>query len=403
MFALVNVNGINKEVYLGNLCYKSRPLEYAALIGYTRDGRENPFLAGLKARIVYATLGSFESLKNVGGFFFQTWKYVKEKNPTQAMENIGKIALQVLMIAVLYYPVFGKIAILSQPVIGFICPEAMLWIQKHFGLIAEFFEGLNKQLPVFEGEIDGATIKGKKTWENGYMEEGEFNEDGNLVKGKKTWPHGVELDGDFIEGKFVKGTMTWPEGLIQNGSFISREFAREDGAWNKGLGLSSVSGEFKNGQLVKGRKIWIEDCIEDGDFNADGKLVKGTRTLRGVKYKGDFNADGLFFKGEKTWPSGLYAVGEFNKGGELVKGTKTWPDGSYEKRDYDKDGKFVKGTKTWPDGSYEERDYDKDGKFVKGPRKEPDGTIRSFEFIGDRSNNFCDKNTSYFFSISQDS
>jgi len=203
MFALVNVNGVNREVYLGNLSWKSRSLEYAALIGYTRFGWMHPFMAGLISRVVYITLGVFESLK-IKECHSLVDKNIK-KNLTHDKINIGRKALEMLIVPM-------------QLVIGCIRPVAMLQIQIYFGLIADFFEGLNKNIPLFKGEMDGTTAKGRKTWPDSHIEDGKFK-DNILIDGMKIYPNGNKDEGKFEDGIFVEGTRTYPNGTKDKGNF----------------------------------------------------------------------------------------------------------------------------------------------------------------------------------------
>jgi len=123
------VEGSGVKVYLDPISYSSNPLKYVAERKYRKEYETHPYWSELKARAVYATFGSFESIKNVGGFISLAGKKITEGSLSEFAINVVKAVCQTCAIVI---PV--------QPFVGFfIHPDAMLKMQISFGLIADVF------------------------------------------------------------------------------------------------------------------------------------------------------------------------------------------------------------------------------------------------------------------------
>jgi hypothetical protein len=113
--------------------------------------------------------------------------------------------------------------------------------------------------------------KGKRT-KNGIIEEGEFI-DGELEKGKKTYPDGTILDGNFDwQIKLTKGTRILPNGTKEEGKF-ERNQLNGKGKVTIPKG-DTIEGFFRDGKLDGfGRIIHHDGSIKEGLFKM-GELVE---------------------------------------------------------------------------------------------------------------------------------
>ena len=80
---------------------------------------------------------------------------------------------------------------------------------------------------VYEGDLvnDIPHGKGKYTWPSGNVYEGDWVNGYRTGKGKFTWPNGAVYEGDWVNDvKTGKGKYTWANGLVQEGNFKDGKF-----------------------------------------------------------------------------------------------------------------------------------------------------------------------------------
>ncbi|KAL8061124.1 hypothetical protein ABFX02_02G067900 [Erythranthe guttata] len=197
---------------------------------------------------------------------------------------------------------------------------------------------------VYLGAVKGMTPhgKGKYTWLDGTIYEGDWVEGKMTGKGKIYWPSQATFEGDFSGGYLHGfGTFTGSEGSFYRGSWkmnsqhgIGRKQYRNsdiyDGCWREGVHEGSgryawssgnvYIGTWKNGRM-SGRGImkWLNGDIFDGFWS------NGLRHGSGLYRFGDGSYYfGTWSKGLKDGPGTFYRAGnkhlsKLNLGGHKVK------------------------------------------------------------------------------------
>lgn len=160
-------------------------------------------------------------------------------------------------------------------------------------------DGDEGDLIIEEGEFDnGYLIKGKITYADGSLEEGEFNEEGlngigkSKIKDEENEWHLEE--GKFENGILIEGKIIYADGLVENGEF------NEEGELNG-----------------KGMRIWPEDGgFQDGIWQND-EFIEGTVKLvydNGSSYEGNMKDDEYHGYGKLIKQDGSIAEGIWNMG-----------------------------------------------------------------------------------------
>ena len=80
----------------------------------------------------------------------------------------------------------------------------------------------------FEGDCSNGKGKGKYTFANGDVYEGDFVGGHRTGKGKLTFANGDIYEGDFVFGQRTgKGKFTWPIGDVYEGDFMGNQMHGE--------------------------------------------------------------------------------------------------------------------------------------------------------------------------------
>lgn len=132
---------------------------------------------------------------------------------------------------------------------------------------------------IYEGRFTNGTFRhGKKMMPNGSLEEGQFHHNKLHGQGKRTF-RGMIEEGNFLCGKLRnQGKKTFPSGAIEEGNFLGGAFV---GPGTKHLADGTIEeGEFANGKLRgPGKRILSDGTIEEGYFNNGNLHGKGRRIL----------------------------------------------------------------------------------------------------------------------------
>ncbi|KAI4296247.1 hypothetical protein L6164_036220 [Bauhinia variegata] len=178
--------------------------------------------------------------------------------------------------------------------------------------------------------------KGKYTWSDGTVYEGDWEEGKRTGKGLIVWPSGASYEGEFSGGYLHgHGTFKTPDGSIYTGTWrmsaqhgIGRkEYSNLDfyeGLWKEGIREGSGRYSWNNGDMFTGN--WIRGKIEgrgvmkwtNGDI-FDGWWLNGVRHGSGVYRFGD---GGLYIG---TWSKGLKdGKGTFYPAGSKQPSLRKW-------------------------------------------------------------------------------
>jgi hypothetical protein len=132
----------------------------------------------------------------------------------------------------------------------------------------------------------------------------------------KGWRYEIDGDGSDIN----KGRLTFTDGSLYEGEI---ENGKPNGKGKKTYNSGEIyEGDWKDGKRHgKGKVTWVDGGVYEGDF-ADGKITgKGKETWNGIIYEGDF-VDSIYHgKGKRTWPDGFVKDGEW-KNGEFLEEEK---------------------------------------------------------------------------------
>jgi hypothetical protein len=120
--------------------------------------------------------------------------------------------------------------------------------------------------------------KGKHTWPNGEVYDGQWKDDKGHGEGKHTWPSGAVYDGQWQDGKHHgTGKYTWPDGAVY------------DGQWQDGKHHGT------------GKSTWPDGAVYDGQWQDDKRHGKGKYTWpNGEVYDGAWLNNQRHGKGKYT-------------------------------------------------------------------------------------------------------
>ena len=129
--------------------------------------------------------------------------------------------------------------------------------------------------PVYEGDWQKGhrTGKGKMTWPNGDVYEGDWQKGHRAGKGKYTWPNGDVYEGDWQKNQRTgKGKMTYAsggvkEGVFQDGTFLGTE-AEVERKEKRRLAQLEVERILKAAAKAKFQKIF-NACLLDKSSGMD--------------------------------------------------------------------------------------------------------------------------------------
>lgn len=265
------------------------------------------------------------------------------------------------------------------------------------------------QLPngdTYDGDVDDENKRqgrGKYTFADGRIYEGEWKDGKPNGIGKFTWPDGQFYEGDYIDNKkHGKGKMTWPDGRFYEGDWKD-DYINGKGTmtWHNG---QIYEGEWKDDNMNgKGKLVESDGGIYEGNF-VNGKM-KGTGTYKSVNpdrtitYKGEFQNDkfsghgkyifqtsndpsyvveyvGMYDNGLKDGVGYMYTsrknlkgtiYGHF-EGGNMISavGKRIQEDGTINEGDF-KNNKIIEGKRTGPNNAYTyEGTFDNNGNPLEG-------------------------------------
>ncbi len=170
---------------------------------------------------------------------------------------------------------------------------------------------------IYEGDfVNGElTGKGKYTFTNGDIYEGKFAYGELTGKGKYTWTSGEIYEGDFVDGKRTgRGKLTSSNGDIYEGNFVDGKLT------GKGKFISS-NGNIYEGDFVDGKLTGQGVCRFANGEDYIGAFIDGKRQGYGTQYgingvdihrgkwendkfveknESDYNIDRLFFETLKS-------------------------------------------------------------------------------------------------------
>ena len=203
----------------------------------------------------------------------------------------------------------------------------------------------------FSGEVKGLLPhgKGKYSWSDGTVYEGDWDQGKISGKGKLIWSSGAKYEGDFSGGYLHGiGTMTSPDQSVYSGAWRMnvrhglgrKEYCNSDlydGSWREGSQEGRGSYSWTNGNRYIGSwkkgKMGGRGVMRWGNGDLfDGFWLNGCRHGSGV-YK---FADGSLYFG--TWSRGVKdGKGIFYPAGSKHPSLKKW----CRSLEYDDTGKFV--------------------------------------------------------------
>lgn len=168
------------------------------------------------------------------------------------------------------------------------------------------------------------TGKGKATYPNGDIYDGEFVKGLREGKGKYTYANGDEYDGEFKENnKHGIGRIVYKTGGEAKGEYYGRWVAGKkqgDGVF-KYINKDIYSGYWKNGKKDgKGTYIFADTGTKVG-FSLLFFNCKSPQQITTPKLIGEW-AGGEFVKGKWMLTNGTYFEGVFDK--NMPKGTGKW-------------------------------------------------------------------------------
>jgi hypothetical protein len=176
--------------------------------------------------------------------------------------------------------------------------------------------------------------KGKMTYANGDVYEGDYKDGIRHGKGKYTYANGDVYEGDFEDQKFWedwrdgtphgKGKKTYTDGRVEEGEWRDDEFIGvyegdyKDGKWHGKGKLTNANGNAYEGdwkddkRTGKGKGTWTNGSVFEGDFEDDKWHGKGKFTYGdGRVYEGDFEDHCFHGKGKMTYADGRVEEGEW--------------------------------------------------------------------------------------------
>eukprot|EP01084_Bolivina_argentea_P119534 211914_1 len=239
---------------------------------------------------------------------------------------------------------------------------------------------------IYEGEWkhDEYHGKGKHIWGNGDIYEGDWDNGDMHGKGTKTEADGDIYVGDFEHDKYHgKGKLTYDNGTIYDGYFEHDEY--------HGKGKLTLTnghtqdGDWKNGDFQKGKETFDNGRIYEGEYKNSERhgMGKWINDEGNVEYEGEFKNGVEHGKGKKTYyyptedddHTGDIYIGDFavlqdnvgvqyNEGvrsgkGKLIRANKDVYEG-----DWDDDKRHGKGKWTFANGDIYEGDIDYNGKTL---------------------------------------
>ena len=140
-----------------------------------------------------------------------------------------------------------------------------------FLILAAILTSLNVHAGCIEGDcVNG---KGKYTWPDGNVYEGDWRDDKRTGKGKYTWPNGNVYEGDWRDDKRTgKGKKTWAGGNVYEGDWRDDKMTgKGKGTWASG---NVYEGDFIDGNRTgKGKKTYADGSVEDGYWR-DNEFVE---------------------------------------------------------------------------------------------------------------------------------
>ena len=210
-----------------------------------------------------------------------------------------------------------------------------------------------------DGKFHG---KGKITFLNGRIEEGEFK-NGELVFGKIQYRDLVK-SGFFDNEILIKGYIgDTSESFFEEGYFKGEILHGQGMRFTSGF---EEDGEFDYGVLIKGKKTYVDGHREEGEF-INGNLSKGKKSdVSGIIKIGNFDDD-LLISGKKYYPDTYYEEGDFEDD-ILVNGKKIYPNDIKEEGTF-KDGKLNGEGKRYKNGIIIEEGEFENGKLIKNKYK----------------------------------
>ena len=159
-------------------------------------------------------------------------------------------------------------------------PIVILGIKKSDPVQTKQLEYLDQNKMTIKGTAeglfnqDGEFVKGTFTYEDGMVDEGEFNRFG-FQKGKRTFPDGDYAYGDFVDGFFCEG----------------KYVVDYDGELEINLGgftKPDIDNIRRVGHLFEGKKIYTDGTIAEGEFTGTDVEFGTIKTLDGKKYKVEY-------------------------------------------------------------------------------------------------------------------
>ncbi|XP_058750374.1 uncharacterized protein LOC131623375 [Vicia villosa] len=177
---------------------------------------------------------------------------------------------------------------------------------------------------------------------------GEFKSKLFHGKGKYTWSNGTIYEGDWVDGKRTgKGRIIWPCGKKYKGE-LSKNYSLMGGK-NRNIYIGNWKNNKRDGRgIIK----WASGDVLDGCWS-NGRLRSGVyRFANGDVYTGGLKNSHFHRKGESAWSNDeIIYEGDCVKGKITGKGLLIWPSGTNYVGNFDKNCLHDNGTYTWKDGS----------------------------------------------------
>ena len=177
---------------------------------------------------------------------------------------------------------------------------------------------------------------------NGYVYEGMFLGDERVWKGKITYPDGSLYDGEWDNnGPHGEGVLTQSDGtrfagrfdgLSGNGRIDYSDHTWFEGPWNEngpnGYGTWHYDdrtdiGEYRDGCRVgSGRLVWNDGNWYEGGWNDNGANGQGTMRVGTRTDRGEYRDGCRVGSGRMEWDNGDWYEGEWNDNGRHGQGTQ---------------------------------------------------------------------------------
>ncbi|XP_058755814.1 phosphatidylinositol 4-phosphate 5-kinase 6-like [Vicia villosa] len=173
---------------------------------------------------------------------------------------------------------------------------------------------------------------------------GEFKSKLFHGKGKYTWSNGTIYEGDWVDGKRTgKGRIIWPCGKKYkggNGPVMGKNRNIYIGNWKNNQRDGRGIVKWASGEVLEG--CWSNGLLRSGVY----------RLANGDVYTGDFKGSIFHEKGESAWSNDeIIYEGDWVNGKMTGKGLAIWPSGTNYERKVSKNYSHGNGTYTWKDGS----------------------------------------------------